>query len=184
MKLIAFFILALTIPTAHAQTTHLTKANITDFITETTKLTAGHTEDLSPDEIITYLETHLHKNARFKTTMRYEIPGQSPQENAMRLNKEDFINKIRQSTETIEDYENEIDIIKIKISKDKRSATIETRSQENATLPVSDEDTGVTQIPMEGTSLCRQILKLNKKDIIQMYNINCVTDIAFDAGGF
>ena len=168
---------------AHAQKSALNETNITDFINKTTKLTSGNTEDLSSDKVIKYLEKHLHKNARFKTTMRYEVPGFEAQEKEMSFDKTDFIKQIRQGATAVSDYENEIEIIKIKISKDKKSATVETRSNENANLPVTD-DKGINQVPMTGTSLCRQILKLNKKKIIQMYNVNCVTDIAFDANGF
>ena len=168
---------------AHAQTSALNESNITNFINKTTKLTSRNTEDLSSDKVIKYLEKHLHKNARFKTTMRYEVPGFDAQEKEMSFDKADFIEQVRQGATSVSDYENEVQIIKIKISKDKKSATVETRSEENATMPVTGED-GIAQIPMEGISLCRQILKLSKKKIIQMYNVSCVTDIAFDGSGF
>ena len=133
---------------AYAQDKALTESNVKNFITKTTKLAAGHSDGLSSEKIIKYLEKHLHKNARFKTTMRYAIPGFDAQENEMSFDKSEFIDNVRNSAGTVEDYENDIDIITIKISKDKRSATVETRSNEAATLPVNDEDTGLTQIPM------------------------------------
>ena len=170
-------------PLAHAQTNTLNQSNITAFINKTTKLTTGNIDNLSSNKTIEYLEKHLHKNSHFKTTMRYNIPGYPTQENTVSINKKEFINKIRQSTNTISEYKNEVDILQIKISKNKQSATVETRSKENTTMPIT-HDAGSNDIPIEGTSLCRQILKLSKKGIIQMYNVNCLTDIEFDSGRF
>ena len=83
----------------------LNKANITAFINKTTKLTSGRTDDLSSDKVIAYLEDHLHKNARFKTTMRYEVPGFDTQENEMSFDKDEFIINVRQGATSVSDYE-------------------------------------------------------------------------------
>lgn len=179
--LLIYLILAITHSHARAQhkTTALNENNIRRFIYETTDITSGSVNNLSSKKTTDYLEKHLHKDSRFKTTMRYSIPGHAPQENTMSFNKPEFIENVRQSIEkTVSEYKNDVQIISIQIAQNKKAATIETRSFETATMPIIDE-TGIQGIPMEGKSLCHQIIKLSKKGTIQMYNVSCVTDITF-----
>jgi len=164
---------------AHAKT--LTENSIRAFINKTTDITSGSIEHTDKDKVLKYLEKHLHKNARFKTTMRYSVPGYPDQENTMSFDREEFMDKIQEAAGTISDYENNVDILSITLSKNKKVATVETRNTETTSMPVSGEN-GVTTIPMIGTSLCRQIIRMSQNDTIQMFNVSCITDIAFDRG--
>ena len=163
---------------AHAQNfTRLTDSNIEDFIRKTTEMTSGTHLTLNAEEIQDYLEKHLHDKARFKSTVRYNIPGFPASSNALSFNKEEFMENVAEGANSISDYENEIEILDIKISSDKTKATVKTRGLETGTMPVANN--GKTQfVPINGESSCAQILTLND-GYIQMYNANCTTIITF-----
>ena len=169
-------------PPSHAGSKHsrLNERNITSFITETTKISKGGA-GISVKAITEYLEKHLHKHSRFKSTMRYKIPGYPTQETTLSFSKEEFIENVQEGAKSVSEYDNSVDILDIKISQDKTKATVTTRSTESVTIPVPgagpNGETG--EVPIEGHSDCTQILSLNKKGIIQMYNATCVTNIEF-----
>jgi hypothetical protein len=110
--------------------------------------------------------------------MRYAIPGFDTQVKIMTVDKDDFIESIHQSGNTMDGYESQIEVSEIKISKDGRKATLKTRTLESGKMPVSD-NIELEEVPVEGMSTCTQTLMLSKEDIIQMYNATCVTDIQF-----
>lgn len=157
----------------------LSEDNIRAFIQKTSTITAGRESIMSQEEIDAYLNKHIDEQARFKSTMRYTIPGFEVQENAMSVSKKDFIESINKATETVSDYESLVEISDIKISKDGRKATVQTRTQESGVMPVTD-NIELENVPMQGSSTCTQILTLNEKNVIQMFGASCVTDIAFD----
>ncbi len=173
--LVLFSAVCLLAGVAHAQ---LTEANITEFVHETTEITSGKSVDLSPEEIQDYLEKHLHKNARFKSTMKYNIPGYPAQEADIKLKKAEFIESIAKGTNSVDSYENEITIENIRISKDKTRATLKTKSFETGSMPIATEGGAEEYVPIEGASSCDQILMFKKKTI-QMYSAICVTEINF-----
>ncbi len=165
---------------AHAQSVgQLTEDNVREFIEKTTSITAGRESDMSQKQIEIYLDVHIHDDARFKSTMRYAIPGFDVQEKTMSVDKNDFIKSIHAATDTVSDYENIIEITDIQISKDGRKATVQTRMYESGKMPVAD-DIEKEEVPIEGMSTCTQVIMLDKKNMIQMYNANCVTDIHFN----
>lgn len=155
----------------------LTEDNVTAFIEETTKLTSGHNLNKSSEEIIAYLDRHLDKNARFKSTMTYNVPGFPPQQNAISLDKDEFIDYVQEGANSLEDYDNEINVDKVRISKDGTRATVQTSSFETGSMSVNGRDGG-QEVPVEGVSNCLQILKLHR-GVIQMYSANCSTEIQF-----
>lgn len=156
----------------------LTKQNVKEFIEDTTDITTTNTQALSPEKIQQYLETHLDKKARFKSVMKYNIPGMPPQEAALSLDKEEFMKSVVQGAEAVDGYETLVEITDIKISSDGEKAFVKTQNTEYATMPVATETGSVENVPMEGVSECTQILLL-KKGVIMMYNANCVTNIEF-----
>ncbi|MCE7887299.1 MAG: hypothetical protein DYH13_07340 [Alphaproteobacteria bacterium PRO2] len=179
INFIAGILLAMTIGTAQAQAVpQLTDENIRSFIEQTTTITSGKETDMDDEQIGNYLDVHLHPDARFKSTMRYAIPGFDVQEKTMSVDKTDFIESIHQSGNTMDNYESQIEISDIKISKDGRKATLKTRTLESGMMPVADH-IEKEEVPVEGMSTCTQILMLSKEDVIQMYNATCVTDIQF-----
>ncbi|MFP4313852.1 MAG: hypothetical protein ACLFR0_05950, partial [Alphaproteobacteria bacterium] len=97
-----------------------------------------------------------------------------PQANSMALDKEDFIESINAGSKTLENYDNSVSILEIKISSDKRKATVFTQGRETGTMNAEGE-----AIPVEGNSKCHQIISLSEKGIIQIYTANCETVISF-----
>jgi hypothetical protein len=158
----------------------LTDDNVTAFIKETTRITkTGVDGAWSPGKIVSYLEKHIYNDAQFKTIIRYQIPGHPPQESAISLDKQGFIENIRKGAEAIDDYDTDTNILSIRLSRDKKRATVQTKSTEKATLPVPDESGRTQMVPLDGTTLCTQILRLSKKGIIQMDHAACATDVQF-----
>jgi hypothetical protein len=164
---------------AHAEQkiARLSEDNIRAFIEETTAMTSGKNLEKSPEEISAFLNKHLTKDAHFKSSMKYVIPGYPPQENSMSMEKEDFIASVQKGAESLADYESSVEIGTIKISRDGKKATIQTKSTESGIMPMAIE--GATQhVPVKGSSSCNQIIVLND-GVIQMYNANCATIINF-----
>lgn len=155
----------------------LTKQNVKAFIEETTDITTGNGE-LSAEKINTYLDKHLDKKARFKSVMKYHIPGMPSQEVSFSLGKDEFMQSVRKGAESTQDYETVVEIRDIKIASNGKKAFVKTKNTEYATMAVPTDTGGSEAVPMEGVSECMQILSLNK-GIIQMYSANCVTNIQF-----
>lgn len=156
----------------------LTKTNIKAFIEQTTDITTKNNGGLSAEKIAAYLDKHLDKKARFKSVMKYHIPGMPPQEASLALDKEEFMSSVQEGAKTIENYENLIEIKEIKVASNGKKAFVKTYSTEYTTLLVPVETGGTEEVPMEGTSECTQIISLHR-GVIQMYSANCVTIINF-----
>ena len=165
------------------ETVKFTEDTIRAFIEKTTAITSGKESGMSEKEIGKYLDMHLHPDARFKSTMRYAIPGYDAQEKTMSIGKDDFIEGVHQGENAMKDYESETDISDIKISQDGRAATLETTTRESGMMPVEDEGEK-KELPVEGVSSCTQILMLSDENVIQMYNATCTTEIEFKDSGF
>ncbi len=164
---------------ADVKITKLTEKNVTDFIQKTADLTSGKNVDMGSDEVSAYLEKHLDDDARFKSSMQFNVPGHPPQSNALALGKAEFIAQVQQGAQAVDGYENETEVKKVKISKDGTRATVETKGFESGTMMFADQSGAMQEVPIEGTSTCNQILKLSDEGVIQMYNANCVTKITF-----
>lgn len=165
---------------AHAQKIReLTVENIKEFITKTTQIIAGHARDMPDDAMMQYLDQHIHPDARFKTIMKYNIPGYPSHEVAVSFNKSEFIDGIKRSETSLSDYDNEIQILDIKLSGNQKVATVKSRNSESAIMQVAGEDNeGQEKVPVSGHSTCTQILAIDK-GFIQMYHASCMTDIEF-----
>lgn len=166
---------------AHAQNiTKLTDENVREFIETTAAIMNGQHSDMTDEEIDAYLELHIESGARFKSTMRYTIPGYEVQEKIMSVNKDEFMRGINEASNSVDGYENQIQIDDISITDDGKKAIVKTRSHESGKMPVTD-NIEQAEVPIEGVSSCSQIITLNKKNVIQMYGATCVTDIEFIA---
>ncbi|MCB1531832.1 MAG: hypothetical protein KDJ35_03080 [Alphaproteobacteria bacterium] len=172
--LLTFFLFICGISPARAE---LTEEAIKDFIHKTTEISSGHVESMSPEDISAYLDTHLHKKARFKSAVQYNIPGFPTQETSMSLNKEEYIQGLEQGANALSDYDTDITIKSIKISKDGKRATVQTTGIERGSLPMAN-GTQTEFVPVEGSSSCNQILKW-EDDVIQMYSAICSTVVTF-----
>ncbi len=156
----------------------LTENNVKTFIENTTEITTGKSNDLSSEKIAAYLDKHLDKKARFKSVMKYHIPGLPPQEASISLDKSGFMKSVNEGAQSAENYENLIEIQDIKVASNGKKAFVKTQSTEYATMAVPTADGGSEDVPMEGISECTQIISLHK-GVIQMYSANCVTNIEF-----
>lgn len=157
----------------------LTEDAISEFIKITTDISSGHANGMDQRDITEYLEDHLHEDARFKSTIEYNIPGFPPQKTSMTLKKKEYIGGIEKGAEALSDYQNEITIQTIKISKDGSRATVRTTGSETGTMPVAlNAEDGIEYVPIEGASDCNQIIKL-EDDRIQMYSAICSTKVNF-----
>ena len=156
----------------------LTQNNVKAFIENTTDVTTGNSQNLSPEKITAYLDKHLEKKARFKSVMKYHIPGMPIQQAELSLTKDEFMKSVAEGAGAVEGYENLIEIKQIKISSNGKKAFVKTESTEYATMSVPTETGTPQDVPIEGLSACTQILSLNS-GVIQMYSANCTTNIQF-----
>lgn len=156
----------------------LTENNVKEFIENTSDLTAGNSKSLSPEKVQTYLEKHLEDKARFKSIMKYKIPGLPVQEAVLNLDKEEFMKSVIEGSEAIEGYENLVEITEIKVASNGKKAFVKTEGTEYASMAIPTKTGGTEYVPIEGVSECTQIISLNK-GVIQMYSANCITNIEF-----
>lgn len=155
----------------------MTEKNVKAFIENTTEVTSGQ-GDLSAEKVKDYLDKHLEEKARFKSVMKYHMPGLPVQEAELILDKEGFMESVSEGAEQIEGYETLVEIDEIKVASNGKKAFVKTKNTEYATMPVPTETGDTEDVPMEGFSECTQILSLNS-GVIQMYSANCVTNIHF-----
>lgn len=156
----------------------LTNNNIREFVLDLTQK-ANEISSLDQSYLMDFYDKHLHPKAFFKSSMNYLIPGYPTQENSVSFNKEKYIESLFQSSASVDDFEAEVTIQNIKISKDKRKATLETMTSENAIMKVP-QDGGIEYVPMVGYSKCEQILMLSDHNYIQIYSANCSTQMEFE----
>ena len=178
LGLAAFMVLQASTVMAGDKIKALTEENVKAFIENTTDVTTSNSNDLSPDKVAEYLDKHVEDKARFKSVMKYHIPGMPPQEAELKLDKEGFMTSVNDGAEQIEGYETLIEIKQIKLASNGKKAFVKTSNTEYATMPVPTETGDTQEVPIEGVSECTQILSLNS-GVIQMYSANCVTDIHF-----
>ena len=97
----------------------------------------------------------------------------------MALNKESFIANVYKTSTSVSDVESQLEVSNIRIMSKGRRATLQTRSLESGTIPVSDQ-IEVQDVPMAGMSTCMQTIILTD-NVIQMYSAECETDLEFQA---
>ncbi|MAE51971.1 MAG: hypothetical protein CMH27_09175 [Micavibrio sp.] len=164
------------------ETSRLTKGDIRDFLQAMSDMSTGNNSDLSSSngEAQRFMDRHLHKHVRMKSTITYMIPGAPPQQNEMTLDKGQFIQSLAAGAKTLKDYESDVDIGDIRLSKDGRKATVESTSSEQGYMNVPDESGDIQEVPIEGRSECTQMIVLDDKDIMQLYNAKCLTTIQIE----
>ncbi|MGH1397928.1 MAG: hypothetical protein ACRBCT_01810 [Alphaproteobacteria bacterium] len=169
-------------PLALAKSGKLSTSSIKRFIKETTQVTSGQHEDYGNVAAITgYLQTHIADNGRFQSSVTFTMPGQDAQTQHMDLKKKDFMRYVIQSSQSLQDYESKTRVLNSRISEDGKRAYVQTSGVERGVMPTPTNNGGVEFVPFEGTSNCQQIIKLSRKDVIQMYSAVCETDVEFSA---
>ncbi|MGB4058545.1 MAG: hypothetical protein WBK77_10745 [Alphaproteobacteria bacterium] len=165
-------------PADAEQISEMTEENIRDFIEKTMSIAKGGNSDIPESEIDSFLEAHIHPDARFKSKINYAVPGFDAQQTSMSIGKGDFIANVHKAESTVSNYESQIEISDIKISTDRTKATLKTRTMESGIMPVSD-NIEQENVPMEGMSTCTQMLMLSNTGDIQMFHADCTTDVQF-----
>ncbi|MEM7651218.1 MAG: hypothetical protein AAF204_03955 [Pseudomonadota bacterium] len=176
------FALCTALPASHAwadgKVRKLTEANVKKFIEQTTDITLGNSDNLSSEKISEYLDKHIEDKARFKSVMRYHMPNMPVQQAVLNLKKDEFMGSVAEGANSVEGYENLVQIKEIKVASSGKKAFVKTESTEYATMSVPTDTGGSEDVPMEGVSECTQVISLNG-GVIQMYSANCVTEIHF-----
>lgn len=155
----------------------LTETNVADFIITTTHITTDN-DGLDSSKIKDYLNRHIEDRARFKSTLKYHIPGMPVQKTVISLSKAEFMTSVNEGAEKIDGYETIVEIDEIKIDSGGKKAFVKTTNTEYAVMPVPTETGDIENVPMEGISNCNQILSLNG-GIIQMFSASCTTNVMF-----
>ena len=98
----------------------------------------------------------------------------------MSFDKGDYIEHVEKGADSVDHYHSEIKIDKIKISKDRKSASVSSIMHETGTMEVPQMP-GQRPEPVEidGLSECFQVLELSKRGVIQMFSANCNTKMRF-----
>jgi len=157
----------------------LTDDTIKAFIQDTSHMTKPRGEFLSPDAIRAYLDTHLSEDARFVSTITYNLPNMPPQTTSISLDKAKFIETVNQGTESIEGYDNTVKITDIEINWWGNQAHVKTENIETGFMPIPTENGGTGEsMPIKGHSFCAQTLALND-GVIQIGNAICKTELTF-----
>ena len=156
----------------------LTKTNISDFVMDITDR-ANNSATYDEDNIQSFFSNHLHPKSFFKSKMKYVIPGFPTQENSLFFDKQQYINSLIEAKDTISDFEADLVIKSIKIAGNKKKATIETVTHENAIMQVP-QDGRTEYVPVTGRSTCTQVLTLSPNNFIQLYSAQCNTEMNFE----
>ncbi len=157
----------------------LTEENVRAFIMKTAEITSGQNASMPDQEIIDYLNAHMDKGARFKSTMEYIIPGQPVEKTSMSLSKKDFIESIATAKHAVSGYETTVEIRSIQITGDGTKAAVKTISQDHGSMNIEVEGGSFESLPVQGSSSCNQIITLSDEGIIQMYSAQCSTKLEF-----
>jgi len=166
--------------------TSLNEDNIRGFLKEVGDISTGQRADMLNDDVIDYFNNHMADRGKFKSTMRYEIPGFPTHDTEMKLDKEQYINTIVNGRHMMEDYQSTIDIQDLKISGNGKSATFTSVITEKGKMPFPKDPkkpNDVDIVPIEGKSKCDQRVIISYNNFIQMAGAACQTIISFDPFG-
>jgi len=141
-------------------------------------MTSGQSES-TIKQVEAFLDKHLHKKARFKSTVTYLLPGFPPKETALVLDKDDYIENIKEGIHALRDHHSEITVKSVHIVSNGQQAIVMTEGRESGTMAIPVQGEPDEKVPIEGFTNCNQILRLSKKGVIQMYNAVCDTQIEF-----
>lgn len=127
-----------------------------------------------------FFNTHLHPAAFFLSEVKYNIPGFPSQQNELSMSKQQYIESASNKQSIVSDFEADVSVSNIKISRNKRNATLVVTTNENAYITVPN-GRGSETVPVSGSSSCKQIIRINDDDILQVYSAKCTTDMSFES---
>ena len=157
----------------------LSETKVTAFIQDTSIMTSQQGSDRNDADVMTYLEQHIDKKARFKSSVTFIMPGMPAQTKELSLEKRDYIEHVLQGAQDVDHYNSEVEVEKVSIARNKKTASVTTTTVETGLMRVPTPDGGSQEVAIEGISKCFQILKLGKNGYIQMYSANCTTKMQF-----
>lgn len=158
----------------------LTKNNVSAFIKNTSHITKNGDKMLSHSQISSYLNRHLADYSRFVSTITYTMPEMPSQTASITLGKSDFIEHVSQADQSVEGYENKVEIKEIKLSWGRKQAFVKTENTETGfmSIPTANAQHSGKLVPINGRSSCAQVIDLNE-GIIQMASAVCTTEVVF-----
>ena len=175
---IALILSATFLTTAEKSVNKLTEANVESFLTEVTEVSGGMREDMDSYSVTEYFMKHLAEDSKFVSRIEYALDNEDlNSERTLEMDKLNFISHVLQGMESINKHETAVEIEYIEIADNGRRARVTTTNYERGIMPVADAFGEAQMMPVTGTSYCEQELVLNKKNIIQMAQANCNTNI-------
>ena len=170
---------ALSFPAQAKKVKKLTDNNVKTFIETMIDMTEPDAnQSYSPQEINTYLGTHIADTARYQSTVLFAIPGFPPESNELSVSKKDYIQQIVNSKDVIKNHEAQTTIHSITVSRSGKAAIVETHSEETGLMTLPSEEINQT-VEIDGITKCSQRIQLSRKGIIQSNGATCKTEISF-----
>lgn len=157
----------------------LTEKDIKEFVIKTSSVMDGTAGEEGEEDVQTYLEMHLNPEGLFKSEMTYNIPGYPAQKNMMALDRTQFIESVVDGRKSMQGYKADVSIQKIEILDGGRRARVQVRSRESGTLTLQSAEGEEETLPVEGISLCDQVLVLGEEGEIQILGAECRSEMSF-----
>ncbi len=149
------------------------------FLEDVKDVSIGKRPEMTHDELMDYFNSHLANKSLYKSMTRFEIPGFPAKDIEMKLGKEEYIDKIINGRETLEEFNASLEVKALEITHGGKLATIKTISTETGRMPWADQSGQTKYIPVEGHSECDQKLIVSLTGTIQMAGADCLTTISF-----
>lgn len=162
----------------------LDENNIKEFLSEVRQISTGQRPDMMDEDVENYFTNHIAEKGKFKSALRYEIPGFPMQETTLELGRDDYINSVVTGRYMLENYTTSVDVQDLKIGNNGKSATFKSITTERGNMPwIRDPEKKdeIEMIPIQGQSVCEQRLIVSFNNFIQMAQADCATVISFDA---
>lgn len=167
--------------------TKLDEENVKAFIADVQRMVMTGTQTMTADDVANWFNNHIADKARFESNMKYEMPGYPAQENAMSLGKKEYINGVLSARSTMSGYEQNVEIVEIKISGGGRNAKVRTKITESGQMPwpddkltPDDKPPDMVPMPVKGIADCEQTIGISINNFIQMQKAQCATIMSFD----
>lgn len=164
---------------AYAESGNFTEDDIRDFVMRTSSVMDGTAESEDGVDVQSYLTTHLSPEGLFKSEMTYNIPGYPAQKNTMALDRTQFIESVLDGRKSLQGYKADVSIQKIGITDGGQRANVRIRSRESGTMTMQTAEGQEETLPVEGISLCDQVLIFSEDGEIQILSADCRSEMTF-----
>jgi len=164
---------------AEEQIEKLDRNNIQKFLDETRIISTDPNTPFTTEDIIAYFTRHITEDGIFMDDMTMAVPGMPEQKKKLSYTRNQYIEQIIQGRGLMQDYKTNIDVKEIKIAFNKKTATLETVTNESGTMMWPDQDGTPRPLKVKGTSECVQSLAVSDQGYIAMQWAHCITTTSF-----